>query len=59
MASWAAVLVREKMRREEPPVAYAIMSKSFVAQIEPMQPEIDESLGISRKEVEEPEVVIL
>jgi len=47
----------EEMKREESPKAYAIMSKGFVAQIEQMRREIDEYLGVSREEVEEPEVV--
>jgi len=50
-------LALEEMRREESPKAYAIMSKGFVAQIEQMQREIDEYLGIPRKEEEEPEAV--
>jgi TATA-binding protein-associated factor Taf7 len=50
-------LALEEMKREESPTAYAIMSKGFVAQIEQMRREIDEYLGISWKEAEEPEIV--
>jgi TATA-binding protein-associated factor Taf7 len=50
-------LALEEMKREESPTAYAIMAKGFVAQIEQMRREIDEYLGISWKEAEEPEVV--
>jgi hypothetical protein len=44
-----SVARQARMKREESPTAYAIMSKGFVAQIEQMRREIDEYLGITRE----------
>jgi TATA-binding protein-associated factor Taf7 len=50
-------LALEEMRREESPTAYAVLSKGFAAQIEQMRREINEFLGISWEEADEPEAV--
>lgn len=42
----ALELALEEMKREEPPAAYAVLSKGFIAQIEQMRHEIDQYLGI-------------
>jgi len=38
-------LVLEEMKREESPIAYAILSKGFVTQTEQMRREIDEQFS--------------
>jgi hypothetical protein len=50
-------LALEEMKRDETPLAYEIMSKGFIAQIEQMRREIDEYLGITAPAFNEPEVV--
>jgi hypothetical protein len=50
-------LALEEMKRVESPTAHAVVSKGVVAQIEQMREETDEYLGISWKELEEPQAI--